>query len=82
MAFEVRFNNLHTWWGIVLLVAGIFGGGAIGGGIGAIFGLLIAKIGNSKELPQINKVMINILLTILAIAIDFGLAILIRKLLL
>ena len=50
--------------GLILLVIGVTSGGAIGGGIGGLCGIVIFNLGNKKGLSTAKKVILSILITI------------------
>ncbi|MEK6891505.1 MAG: hypothetical protein AABX03_05215 [Nanoarchaeota archaeon] len=61
---QIDLKNPFHWWGLILVIVGVTGGGALGGGLGGLCGITIFNFGNKAHLSTTKKVIFSILITI------------------
>ncbi len=61
---QISLKNPFHWWGLVLLIIGVPGGGGIGGALGGLCGMSIFAVGNNERFSTTKKVGISLLITI------------------
>jgi hypothetical protein len=61
---SINLKNPFSWWGLILLLIGVIGGGAIGGGLGGLSGIAIVNLGNKPNISTAKKIIYSILITL------------------